>query len=221
MAFITLRRIRGRMSRRYRRAFFPRVLLPVIVLSGMIVTVCVTAARAKPIIEMFAKAEAREAVTRAMNDAVAEQILAGQISYERIVRVAWGEDGTVTALITDTAQVNLMQTAVSNAINENVVNIMNSDLSIPVGDVFGGVLFSGRGPGIPVRIQSVADVHAEFRNSFEDAGINQTRHRIDLWMTAQISIIIPGGTAKTSVSAEIPIAETVIVGNVPSIYSGG
>jgi sporulation protein YunB len=209
------------MNRRYRRSFVSRALLPALLVAGITATACVTLARARPIFELFAKAQVRETVTRAMNGAVAEQIRSGQISYEQLVRVIQGENGAVTALITDTARVNLLQAAISDAINENVVNIIDSDLSVPVGSVFGGALFSGRGPGIPVRIQSAADVRAEFKNIFEDAGINQTRHRIDLWMTAEISILIPGGTIKTSVWAEIPIAETVIVGSVPNIYSSG
>ena len=48
-----------------------------------------------------------------------------------------------------------------------------------------------------------------------DAGINQTRHQILLDVTVAVEILLPGSTLNTEIGAQIPVAETVIVGTVP------
>jgi sporulation protein YunB len=174
--------------------------------------------RVKPIITVFAKAEAREAVLRAMNDAIAEE-LSGAMRYEDLVTIQKDANGNVTALITDMTKINLLQARVSNSVATHVVNLMSTKLTVPLGDVLGGVLLTGHGPGLPVRIHSVSDIHARYVNNFESAGINQTRHRIVLEVTAEMDLLIPGGRTSTSVTVEVAVAETIIVGTVPNVYA--
>jgi sporulation protein YunB len=88
-----------------------------------------------------------------------------------------------------------------------------------VGEVLGGVLFSGRGPGIPVKIHAVTDVRTQLKNNFEAAGINQTLHKISLEITAEIDILIPGETLRATVVTEVAVAETIVVGAVPNVYA--
>ena len=85
--------------------------------------------------------------------------------------------------------------------------------------LIGGTVFSGRGPGIPVRIVSVSNVTADFTNEFSSAGINQTRHQIILNIKVDIDMLIPGGTLQDTVTTSMVIAETVIVGTVPGTYA--
>ena len=62
-------------------------------------------------------------------------------------------------------------------------------------------------------------MHTEVENRFESAGINQTRHRILLRVTAKMTVLIAGYAAPASVSTEVCVAETVIVGSVPENYT--
>ena len=57
-----------------------------------------------------------------------------------------------------------------------------------------------------------------FKTDFEDAGINQTRHRIYLEVNTKVKVVIPLTTDTKEVKAEIPICETVIIGDVPNSY---
>ena len=58
----------------------------------------------------------------------------------------------------------------------------------------------------------------EFDNSIITAGINQTKHQINLRVTVDMEILIPWGTQSTEVSTDVLIADTVIVGKVPDTY---
>ena len=183
------------------------------------ITITISAARAKPIIELLARSEAREFVKKAINDAVAGEMKSGDLRYENLVVFEKNTEGNITALVTNTVLVNVLQTKLSEGVRANVLNVLDTNMRIPAGSVLGGVLLSGRGPGIPVRIQSITNVKSEFINEFSAAGINQTLHKISLCITADIDIIVPGNYFKTDVTTTVAIAETIIVGGVPNVYA--
>ena len=60
---------------------------------------------------------------------------------------------------------------------------------------------------------------SSFESEFRSAGINQTLHRIKLCLTATVRVILPGHSQSLIVSAEAPIAENIIVGDVPQAYT--
>jgi hypothetical protein len=50
------------------------------------------------------------------------------------------------------------------------------------------------------------------------AGINQTKHQINLEVIVDIDILIPWETESAQVITEVMIADTIIVGKVPETY---
>ena len=58
----------------------------------------------------------------------------------------------------------------------------------------------------------------EFNNSVVTAGINQTKHQINLEVMVDIDILIPWATESARVTTEVLIADTIIVGQVPETY---
>jgi sporulation protein YunB len=176
-------------------------------------------ARVKPIVAVLAKAEAREYVVRAINDAVETEVSGGKLRYGELVTLEKDSNGAITALVTDMAKINVLQSRISNQVATNIVNVISSKMSVPLGDAVGGILFAGRGPRVPIKVESVTDVRTQFVNDFSSGGINQTRHKITLSVTADIVILIPGGRTSAVVASDVAVAETVIVGNVPNVYA--
>ena len=70
-----------------------------------------------------------------------------------------------------------------------------------------------------VRILPVGSVHGEFHTDFQTAGINQTRHRVTLVLTAQVQLVVPTGAKKVEVSTQVAMAESIIVGDVPDTFT--
>jgi len=151
--------------------------------------------------------------------AVEEAIQRGDINYEAFVTFEKDATGRVTALRSNVAEVNRMQSAISEEILRRLSEVSTSELRIPIGTLTGSALLSGRGPYITVRMQAVGSASAVFRNEFSAAGINQTRHQILLEVDVYMSILLPGIRTSTTVANEIAVAETVIVGSVPESYT--
>ena len=76
----------------------------------------------------------------------------------------------------------------------------------------------GRGPNIPVQIVVLTSSRVEFNNSIVSAGINQTKHQINLEVIVDIDILVPWGTESAQVVTEVLIADTIVVGHVPDTY---
>lgn len=219
MRSVSLRLRQMRWLRRLPRGAATRALVTAVTVLAIVTLVgAAFFSRVRPIVAVLAKAEAREYVLRAINDAVEAELAAGSLRYNELVTLEKDADGAITALITDMAQINLLQSRVSNGVAVNIVNVMSRDMSIPLGNAVGGIVFSGRGPRVPIRVESVTDITTEVLNDFSSGGINQTRHKITLAISAEIVILIPGGKTDATVTTQMAIAETIIVGTVPNVY---
>ena len=58
----------------------------------------------------------------------------------------------------------------------------------------------------------------EFQNNVVTAGINQTKHQINLEVVVDIDVLIPWDTESAQVVTEVLIADVVVVGKVPETY---
>lgn len=178
-----------------------------------------SASRMRPVIAVLARSEAREFVIRAINDAISDEIERGSLDYSQLVTLETDSNGNVRALTTNAAMINILQTRISDNVVDNVENVIDANMGVPIGNAIGGMMMSGRGPRVPVRIPSVTNVETRFSNDFSAAGINQTRHVIMLEIVVEVTVVVPGDMQVTLVETQVPIAETVIVGSVPNIYA--
>lgn len=173
----------------------------------------------RPVMTSMATARVSNTVNRIVMAAVDEAVASGRIDYSRFVTFEKDDAGHITALRSNVAEVNRMQSQIADEILERLSEISTSELRIPLGTLTGSALLAGRGPRLTVRMQAVGSAVAAFRNQFTAAGINQTRHQIFLDVDVNMSILLPGLTTSTKVSNEIAVAETVIVGTVPENYT--
>lgn len=173
----------------------------------------------KPVVVDLATARTSNAVNRIVVAAVNDAVDSGRIDYEQLVDFDKDAEGHVTALRSNMAAFNRLQSSIADDILQRMAEVSSTDLAIPIGTLTGSPLLAGRGPCLRVRMQSVGTATARFDNQFSSAGINQTRHRIILDVDVHVSILLPGLTTYTKVSNEISVAETVIVGGVPETYT--
>lgn len=93
-------------------------------------------------------------------------------------------------------------------------------VSIPLGTLTGFNFLTGRGPKVNFKIMPVAFVSTDMISTFSQAGINQTKHSINLDMKADINIVLPGSQSKVILDVPILISESIIPGKVPNVYLG-
>jgi len=166
----------------------------------------------------LAQTQVRNATSDLINDAIDTQIELGNIHYDRIVYFEKNLDGEITALKTNMAEVNRLKTAILNLVNDEILAMDTSALSIPLGSLALPELFSGRGPGIPVQIISIRNSDGSFSSHFSEAGINQTLHQLTMEVLVDVSVLVLGKAEEFTVSSQVVVAETVIVGQVPNTF---
>ena len=174
--------------------------------------------RYRDVIRDLAETQVKNTTSDLTNDAIAKQIDVGIIQYDRIVYFEKDLDGRITALKTNMSEVNRLKTDILNLINDEILALDTSDIGIPLGSLFLPELFSGKGPSIPVRILSIRNSDASFASSFSQAGINQTLHQVTMIVSVDVAVLVLGQTSSFTVNSEVVVAETVIVGDVPSTF---
>ncbi len=153
-----------------------------------------------------------------INDAIDEQIETGNIQYDRIVYFEKDLDGRITALKTNMSEINRLKTDILNLINDEILALDTADIGVPLGNLFLPELFSGHGPVIPVQIIAIRNSDAAFSSNFTEAGINQTLQKITLTVSVDVTVLVLGKTESFTVSSQVVVAETVIVGQVPDTF---
>lgn len=174
--------------------------------------------RYRDVIRDLAETQVKNTTSDLTNDAIAKQIAEGIIQYDRIVYFEKDLDGRITALKTNMSEVNRLKTDILNLINDEILALDTSDIGIPLGSLFLPELFSGKGPSIPVRILSIRNSDATFVSKFSQAGINQTLHQLTMVVSVDVAVLVLGQTSSFTVNSEVVVAETVIVGDVPSTF---
>jgi len=158
-----------------------------------------------------------------INDAIDRQIQSGNIQYDRIVYFEKDLNGQITALKTNMSEVNRLKTDTLNIINDEILALDTSNLGIPIGSFLLPEIGAGKGPEIPIHILSIRNSDAEFHSNFFEAGINQTLQQLTMDVRVDVAVLVLGEISNFAVSAQVVVAETVIVGKVPDtlIQTGG
>ena len=174
--------------------------------------------RYRTVIDDLAQTQVKNSTSDLTNDAIAKQIAAGNIAYDRIVYFEKDLQGRITALKTNMTEVNRLKTDILSIINDEILALDTSDIGIPLGSLFLPEFLSGRGPAIPVRILSIRNSDAAFVSHFSQAGINQTLHRLNMQVSVNVALLVLGSTTSFSMTSEVLVAETIIVGDVPQTF---
>lgn len=202
------------MRRRFRKALLIVASVPLI---ALIVLILFRIKYNDAIIQL-AQTQVTNSTSDLINDAIDVQIEIGNIQYERIVYFEKDLDGRITALKTNMSEVNRLKTDILSLINDEILAMDTTELGIPVGSLVFPEFMSGRGPEIPVEILSIRNSDAAFESSFTEAGINQTLHQLSMNVIVDVSILVFGKTLTFTVSSQVVVAETIIVGDVPDTY---
>lgn len=169
-------------------------------------------------IRSLAETQIKNTTSDLINDAIDAQIDKGNIQYDRIVYFEKDLDGKITALKTNMSEVNRLKTSILNIINDEILAMDTTDMGIPLGSLIFPELLAGKGPQIPIRIMSISNSDASFESYFTHAGINQTLQKITMTVCVDVSILVLGRTECFTVTSEVVVAETIIVGQVPDTF---
>lgn len=170
-----------------------------------------------PTIKVLAETKAEEIASRSINKAVGD-IIKDKINYSDLVLTKSDVNGKISMVQSNTILMNQIASDVAIQIQNELKKAKTTTSYIPIGTALGSPILAKYGPQVKVSIEPIGTVNVNFSTKFEDAGINQTRHRIYLEVKAQVNVVIPLSTEPKEVKAQVPICETIIIGEVPQSY---
>ena len=171
----------------------------------------------RPTITVLAETKALELANKSINKAVGE-IVKDKINYSDLMHTKIDSEGKITMIQANTIMMNKIASDVALQIQEELKQVKTTTSYIPIGTALGSPILAKYGPQLKVSIQPIGTVSVDFKTDFESSGINQSRHRIYLEAKTQVKVVIPLTTSTKEVKVQIPICETIIVGDVPNSY---
>lgn len=154
------------------------------------------------------------AISRAVKNALEEL----NYSYSDISAIKYSESGNVQSIETDTVKLDKIKLAVTESAQEEIAKIYDCEVNIPLGAFTSISVLSGFGPVLSLSTSITGSFNSEIISTFEQAGINQTVHHIKLLLTSKINTVSLDYIGSITYTTDYEIAQTVIVGAVPSSY---
>ncbi|SEO38971.1 sporulation protein YunB [Propionispora vibrioides] len=171
----------------------------------------------KPTLLAIAEAKATVIATETINRVITEQV-GTSVDPQTLVHVKVDDRGRVVLIQPNTLEFNRLAADTTMKVQEALSGISEEKIHIPIGQVFGSQLLASMGPNITVTVIPIGTVQVKVFDKFEQAGINQTRHMVYLLTTTQVRIVVPLVSKSVDVTTQVPIAEYVVVGEVPGTY---
>ena len=201
-------------KKRFLRTVLFLIVLLIVLLS---LSVALLSVNMRPAMTALAIARIRSVAARAMNDAILES-MGDETNYARLIQVHESSE-RVYMLQANTHKMNILAADCAEAAQERIAQMGDQGISIPIGTITGISFLAGKGPSLKVTFSPAGSVQSEFNSEFVSSGINQTLYRVNLLLTASVRLVMPGVSETISVRAEAAIAESIIVGDVPEVYT--
>jgi len=166
-----------------------------------------------------AETEARMRAVDAINR-VSLGKMGQSVKSEELVTFVKDQQGRIAAYHVNTPLVNAMAAEVATRVHEEMQKMSGGTFDVPLGALSRSRFLSTYGPDIPVRMLPIGTITIDIRHEFRAEGINQTSHRIWLHARALVRVVLPVVSREMEVTYDLPISDTVIVGDVPQFYGG-
>jgi len=178
---------------------------------------CIVEVSLKPTILAYAETQAKWAATEAIHKAVLEE--AGKnIEYQDMFHIEKDLQNRVVFMQPNVFIINKIASESALKIQKKLEELKKESFDIPLGQMLGSKLLAHCGPSVNIILLPIGTVKVSPIDKFEEAGINQTRHSIYLQVNSKVKIIIPFLSTVSDVNTRVPIAEAVILGEVPKTY---
>ena len=148
------------------------------------------------------------------------KILNDDFNYDEIVKIQKDNEGNIILIQADTAKLNAIAAELSTNCNNAFRDMDKSTIKVPLGWMSNRSIFYNLGPSMKVSIEPIGNISTRYESKFESAGINQTRHKIYLNISAKVRLKLPMNNEDIDVTTQIPVSDTIIVGKIPNTTIG-
>ena len=208
-------RCRKKLSQKQK--MFRKILL--VLLSVVLAVVVFFELTVRDRLELVIIAEIETVAHTAINNAVNDYIKENKEISNNLIAISKDDGNNINSISENTYNTNLFKTEITDKAQKYIDDIMRKDgIDVKLGNFTGLVILSELGPYIHFNIESSPTVSCEIISTFESAGVNQTIHHIELEVFVDIYIGNPIRIESVSFTTKYEIAQTIIVGDIPSAY---
>lgn len=173
----------------------------------------------RPVVETVNYNECHAALSAMINHSISAELEREDISYDSLVELTRDESGAVCSIETNAVGVNCLKNNIADRLEREFDRLGDIEISIPIGTLTGIQLLHGRGFPVGMTVSPEGYAQTSVISEFTEAGLNQTRHRIIIQISAVADAVIPGYSSRVPVTTAIVAAETIIVGKIPDAYT--
>ena len=171
----------------------------------------------KPALTAVAEARARLIAIEAMTEAIEKEIIQ-TVEYQDLIYIHKDSRNRPVLLQPNTIAISRLAARTTEHVKNRLQSLEDEVILLPLGQVFGSDLLANMGPRFRLTVMPIGTVTVNLVNELEEAGINQTLHKIILEINAAIGIAVPMIATKTDVQHQVLLTQAVIVGEVPDTF---
>ena len=203
-----------RVFRRWRRCR-RRVSVVLIVVLCVLGLIGLMFLRCRPVMTAFAESQAVWTATKIANQVAADVLLEyAELCADAIV-VSYDGAQKLSSVRTDTASVNTVRTQMIDRVITAMEQFSSLSVALPMGTLTGWDWFSGFGPLLTFPVSFTATVWSDVSSSLVAEGINQSIYQVLIHLEISLYVVSPAGRSTVGTRVSYPMAETVLLGEVP------
>lgn len=192
----------------------------VFILSAIVLCFCLITGffvvRASPIFKLRAAETALQAVKQTIAEVAGDTMADFNGNF---IEKTLTSNGEIAMISINSAQMNKLRAEFESELIKRLAKGSRASISISAGSLLGKEVFQGAGISIPVKITYGSVSEIDIEDEFISAGINQTKHRINMRVTVSTSVISAFMFDCRTVETTVPLCENIIVGKVPQYYT--
>ena len=167
----------------------------------------------------MAEAKVKYMTMQLVNETVSMTMNQTDGRFQNLIIIDKDAAGNVQSIHTDVTKLNVLRSTIADKILGELAEEKQIEVGVPLSNMMGLTVLSGAGPRIPVQVIPLSELQTEFQDSFEQAGINQTKMQVMMQMHISVGIMAPTLQRTVQIDAAVPVAQAVIVGGVPESYT--
>lgn len=171
--------------------------------------------RCRPVMIAFSESQALWTATKIANQTIAMVLQEHAEWCKEAIVVTYDNAQKIASVRTDTAAVNAVRTAITDRTMTAMERYSSLSVSLPMGTLMGWDWLSGFGPMITFPVGFTATVVSDVSSALVAEGINQSMYRVLVHLEISLYVVSPGGRTTVETKVSYPMAETVLLGEVP------
>ncbi|MGE5604679.1 MAG: sporulation protein YunB [Bacteroidota bacterium] len=173
----------------------------------------------RPSLRQLAGIRAKQIAIENIHHIIQSKIIP-ELEYSQLIELSLTNDGRVAYMQPKTGAINRISSNATLSIQQQLKKLPQEMVRIPLGQVFGIKTLASYGPLLPVKLIPVGVVESSIKDQFDSVGINQVRHKILISIKTTIKMVVPLVREEIIVATDVPLTETIIMGDVPDFYLG-